>query len=52
MVDDEVRLVDLVTSYLQELGFTTTSCYDGAEGLDAAHDVTVDAMVLDLMMPG
>ncbi len=52
VVDDEVRLVDLVTSYLQELGFTTTSCYNGADGLEAAHDVTVDAMVLDLMMPG
>jgi DNA-binding response OmpR family regulator len=25
VMDDEARLVDLVTSYLQELGFTTTS---------------------------
>ena len=52
VVDDEVRLVELVTSYLEELGFTTTGCHTGVEALAAAHEPDVDLMVLDLMMPG
>ena len=52
VVDDEVRLVELVTTYLEELGFTTTSCHSGAEALEAAHRGDADVMVLDLMMPG
>jgi two-component system, OmpR family, response regulator len=51
VVDDEVRLVDLICSYLEEVGFTTTGCHDGVEGLAAAHGLQADAMVLDLMMP-
>lgn len=52
VVDDEVRLVELVTRYLQEAGFTTTSCHNGLDALDAAHYTDADVMVLDLMLPG
>jgi DNA-binding response OmpR family regulator len=52
VVDDEVRLVELVTGYLEELGFTTTGCHNGLDALDAAHSVDADVMVLDLMLPG
>ena len=52
VVDDEVRMVELVTGYLQESGFTTTGCYDGPSALLAAHSLDVDVMVLDLMLPG
>ena len=51
VVDDEVRLVELICSYLEEVGFTTTGCHDGVEALAAAHGLQADAMVLDLMMP-
>ena len=51
VVDDEVRLVELICSYLEEVGFTTTGCHDGLEALAAAHELQADAMVLDLMMP-
>ena len=52
VVDDERRMVELVTSYLEEIGFTTTGCYDGKQGLTAARSPRADAVVLDLMMPG
>jgi two-component system, OmpR family, response regulator len=52
VVDDERRMVELVTSYLEEIGFTTTGCYDGKQGLAAARSPTADAVVLDVMMPG
>jgi DNA-binding response OmpR family regulator len=51
VVDDERRMVDLVTGYLDEVGFTTTGCFDGQQALQAARRPDVDAVVLDLMMP-
>jgi DNA-binding response OmpR family regulator len=52
VVDDEKRLVELVTGYLDDLGVATTSCHDGPAGLAAARGSDVDAVVLDLMLPG
>jgi DNA-binding response OmpR family regulator len=52
VVDDERRMVELVTGYLREHGMVTTAAYDGPAGLDAARDPAVDAVVLDLMLPG
>jgi DNA-binding response OmpR family regulator len=51
VVDDEVRLVELICSYLEEVGFTTTGCHNGLEALAAAHELQAGVMVLDLMMP-
>jgi DNA-binding response OmpR family regulator len=52
VVDDEPRMVELVSGYLEELGFRTTGCHDGHEALVAARCADVDAVVLDLMLPG
>ncbi len=52
VVDDERRMVELVTSYLEELGMRTTGCLDGRQALEAARLADADAMVLDLMLPG
>ncbi|CAN5694716.1 two-component system response regulator TcrA [soil metagenome] len=52
VVDDERRMVELVTGYLQEVGIRATGCHDGHEALVAARAADVDAMVLDLMLPG
>ena len=45
-------MVELVTRYLEEVGMRTTGCHDGHEALLAARGEDVDAMVLDLMIPG
>ncbi|MGW3243175.1 response regulator transcription factor [Streptomyces sp. NPDC001070] len=52
VVDDETRLTDLVVLYLTESGHTAEGRYDGPTGLAAAHDPRVDAVVLDVMLPG
>lgn len=52
VVDDEVRMVELVTSFLTEAGFTTTACHDGHAALEAAASGGADVMVLDLNLPG
>jgi DNA-binding response OmpR family regulator len=52
VVDDEERLVELVRSYLEESGITTTGCHDGPSGLSAAQAADVDVVVLDWMLPG
>src|SRR3954462_6418138 len=52
VVDDERRMVELVSGYLEELGFRTTGCRGGREALVAARADDVDAVVLDLMLPG
>ena len=52
VVDDERRMVELIASYLNDQQVTTIGCYDGPSGLAAARGAEVDAVVLDLMMPG
>jgi DNA-binding response OmpR family regulator len=52
VVDDERRMAELIGDYLTEHHATTTLCFDGPSGLAAARGPTVDAVVLDLMMPG
>lgn len=52
MVDDDLRMRDLLQRYLGEHGFTVKAVSDSAE-MDAAlaHE-SADVMVLDLMLPG
>ncbi|ARF58417.1 response regulator transcription factor [Streptomyces gilvosporeus] len=52
VVEDEVKLADLIVRYLRESGHTADSWHDGPGGLDAARDPRVDAVVLDVMLPG
>jgi len=52
VVDDETRLTDLVVRYLTESGYTAEGRYDGPSGLAAARDPRLDAVVLDVMLPG
>jgi DNA-binding response OmpR family regulator len=51
VVDDEVRLVELISSYLTEAGESAVGRHDGPTGLEAARGPDVDAVVLDLMLP-
>jgi DNA-binding response OmpR family regulator len=52
VVDDETRLTDLVVRYLSESGHTAEGRYDGPSGLAAARGPRLDAVVLDVMLPG
>ena len=52
VVDDESRMVELITRYLGENDVRATGAHDGDSGLRAARQEDVDAVVLDLMLPG
>ena len=50
VVDDEKRLVTLVSEYLIQSGFRVVSAYDGREALELARQEKPDLIILDLMM--
>ena len=52
LIDDDVRLHELLASYLEQNGATVTVAPDGRKGLAALEGGTFDAVLLDLMMPG
>jgi DNA-binding response OmpR family regulator len=52
LVDDDVRLHDLLSSYLEQNGVQVTRAYDGPGGLRELDAGTFDAVLLDVMMPG
>ena len=51
VVDDEERLVRLVSTYLEQEGFRVVGARDGREALFAARQEKPDLIILDVMMP-
>ena len=52
VVEDQPRMLELVTRYLQENGVETVGCTDGDDALGLIADTDPDVVVLDLMLPG
>ena len=52
VVDDEAKIVKLVRSYLEQLGFTVVEAGDGQTALIQARREKPDLVVLDLGLPG
>lgn len=51
IVEDEVRMAELLRKGLTEEGHTATCALDGAEGLTMAKSYEFDIIILDIMMP-
>jgi DNA-binding response OmpR family regulator len=51
VVDDEVRIRDLVRRYLEHEGHQVLTAGSGAEALESARRTVVDLIVLDLRLP-
>lgn len=51
VVDDEVRLLNLVRGYLEPEGFQVITASNGRDALFAARESQPDLVILDLMMP-
>jgi DNA-binding response OmpR family regulator len=51
VVDDEVRIRDLVRRYLEHEGHQVLTAGSGAEALESARRTAVDLVVLDLRLP-
>src|SRR3954465_7355575 len=52
LVDDDARLLELLTTYLGQNGVQVTGAPDGPRGLLALEAHAFDAVLLDVMMPG
>jgi len=52
IVDDDVRLFELLSSYLEQNAVTARSAGDGPTALRLLEKQPVDAVLLDIMMPG
>ncbi len=51
LIDDTVRMHDLVRAHLERSGYKLLSAYDGAEGLQAVLAHRPDLVLLDYVMP-
>ncbi len=51
MIEDDVRLAEMVASYLRQSGFDVSHAEDGASGIAALRRESADLILLDLMLP-
>lgn len=51
IVDDEERVLDLLSLYLKKEGYEVVAAHDGEEALNLFGTRTFDLVVLDLMLP-
>ena len=51
VVDDDRKIVNLVSMYLRDEGYTVSAAYDGQDALDQALKNTPALVILDLMLP-
>jgi DNA-binding response OmpR family regulator len=51
LIEDDVRLAEMVSSYLGEAGFSVTHAATGNAGIGLAGRDGFDALILDLMLP-
>ena len=52
VIDDEEKILNLVTSYLDKEGYEYFTAQDGLTGLKLAREKKPDIIVLDIMLPG
>ncbi len=52
VADDEKEIVELLTLYLENEGYTVLPAYDGLEAFGKVVSENVDLAILDVMMPG
>ena len=52
MIDDDRKLCRLVADYLEPMGYTVATAYNGTQGLDMILSGDYQAVILDVMMPG
>lgn len=51
VIEDEERVADIMTKYLEKEGYRVFTCYDGKTGLECFYKNKIDIVLLDLMLP-
>lgn len=52
IVDDDVEITDLLSTYLSQSGFQVSTAHNGEEMNGILHRHSINLIVLDVMMPG
>jgi DNA-binding response OmpR family regulator len=51
IVDDEIKIVEVVKSYLEKEGYQVRSAYNGKDGIEAFDRFKPSLAIIDLMLP-
>lgn len=51
VVDDEIKIVQIIKSYLEKEGYTVLVVYNGKDAIDVFEQSNPDLILLDLMLP-
>nr|WP_307990537.1 response regulator transcription factor [uncultured Niameybacter sp.] len=51
IIEDEVRVADIMTKYLEKENYKVFCAYTGRDGLDLFYNQKIDVVLLDLMLP-
>lgn len=51
LIDDEQRMLDLLSLYIEPYGYTCIKKRSGIEGLEILYHKSIDLVILDIMMP-
>ena len=51
LVDDEIKITEVVKAYLDKEGYNTFVAHDGKKALELFNQVTFDLVILDRMLP-
>lgn len=52
IIDDDLELCELLVDWLSAEGFSVSTAHDGPTGLQTARSEPLDAIILDVMLPG
>ena len=52
VIDDNIKIVEVLSEYLNAEGFETLAATDGVQGLDLAQTRRPDIALVDIMLPG
>ena len=50
-IEDDPNIVELIQLYMEKIGFSSITAYDGEEGLEQFYKESPDCIILDLMLP-
>ena len=51
VIDDDIKQLDMLTSYLEKHGFKTIRALNGVDGFDKIQNNSVDMVISDMRMP-